>query len=131
MTCFESLGRLRRQFSVFRNMFGGRRTLFSIIVCVCIVLMGATKSFGQDLGALARQERLRKQTLPKHSSHVYTNDDLANPQILTPEDRAEFQITVPQPTLAPVESFLEPLKISSQVPLGDIARQYRERKLAR
>src|SRR5579862_5797057 len=45
----------------------------------------------QSLGDLARQERERKMNQPHVATHVYDNDDLAKPQILTPEDQARVQ----------------------------------------
>ena len=139
-----------------------RQFLFFFTVFLCIIFMGAIKSSGQNLGELARQEQLRKKSLPSHASHVYTNDDLVKPRILVPEDRSDtrlvphpevhpeippepparpsVQATPPQFISAPLarnsenrpesshDSSLKPIQ---EAPLGDIARQYRERKLAR
>jgi nucleoid-associated protein YgaU len=49
--------------------------------------------YGQNLGDLARQERARKQTEAPATTHVYTNEDLARPHILLPQDRDRIQAT--------------------------------------
>jgi nucleoid-associated protein YgaU len=51
------------------------------------LLLSAGPIFAQDLGNAARQERDRKHNLARHSSHVYTNDDLKRSQILLPADK--------------------------------------------
>jgi nucleoid-associated protein YgaU len=51
------------------------------------LLLSAGPIFAQDLGNAARQERDRKHNLARHSSHVYTNDDLKRAQILLPADK--------------------------------------------
>src|SRR5579862_6404378 len=56
-----------------------------------LVLFFASTAYSQSLGDLARQERERKTNEPKRATHVYTNEDLAKPQILVPEDQARVQ----------------------------------------
>src|SRR4051812_22272189 len=58
---------------------------------IIFLLLGASQARAQDVAEMARQEKLRKENLPRHTRHVYTNDDLARPQILTQDDRQELQ----------------------------------------
>jgi nucleoid-associated protein YgaU len=111
----------------------GRPFLLSLL-CFFLLFAGVAASSAQDLGAVARRERARKENQPTRATHVYTKEDLARPQILTPEDRQRFEAArsngnlpldrKPAPTLA-VEAGPE------QVPLGDLSRKYRQQKLAR
>jgi len=84
----------------------------------------------QDPAEAARQERARKEQARKH---VYTEDDLGRAKILTPEDEARFAAQRRQPP-APTELQMpDPLDASielPQLPLGDVARRYREAKRA-
>ena len=107
---------------------------FTILLCSCL-LVGASHCRAQetqDAAEAARQERARKEQ-SQRQKHVYTEDDLTRAKILTPEDEARFAALrhsqppttgdTPQPSLdASVEV--------PQLPLGDIARRYRNAKLA-
>lgn len=76
---------------------------------------------------MARREWERKQSQPR-PIRVYTNEDLARPQILDPEDRARFEARRTTPTAAPAErgaQVLEAAKSPAELPLGDVARHYR------
>lgn len=97
-------------------------------VLACVLLFGVASSFAQDLGEAARQERLRRQRQAHRAPRVYTEQDLARPQILDPEDRARFEAarknsdapgTLRATELPGSESRLPP------VSLGDLARYYR------
>jgi nucleoid-associated protein YgaU len=129
-----------------RHENGGRkwRIFLCVLVFVCLVFAGAARSSAQDLGALARREQERKEALPNHPAHVYTNDDLERPKILVPEDSAQFQsarkelpsaVALQQPASAPVtqspaaEPAAEPE--AREISLGEVAKKYREEKLAR
>lgn len=127
-----------------RHENGGRkwRIFFCAIVFVCLVFAGAAKSSAQDLGALARQEQARKQALANHPVHVYTNDDLGRPKILVPEDSAQFQSARKELPPAPALQVPAPVTPSSaavpmaepetrEISLGEVAKKYREEKLAR
>jgi nucleoid-associated protein YgaU len=106
------------------------------IFCALGILLAcvAPAARAQDLGALARQERTRKISEPKKSPHVYTNEDVKKSQILTPEDKqrftAERQNATPPLVNAPQE-----IVASQSAPktesLGEIARRFRQEKLAR
>jgi nucleoid-associated protein YgaU len=111
----------------------GRPMLLSFL-WFFLLFAGVAVSSAQDLGAAARRERARKENQPKHATHVYTKEDLARPQILTPEDRQRFETArsignlplekKPAPTIA-VEAGPE------QLPLGDLARKFQQQKLGR
>jgi hypothetical protein len=111
------------------------RVCLCALLFVCIVFAGAEKSSGQDLGALAREEQARKAAQPARAVHVYTNDDLARPHILLPEqsvDLAAVRRKLP-PSLAQLPPAAEPEPdVQAQgISLGEIARKTREEKLAR
>ena len=115
------------------NIFRGRCVYFQIILSFSLVVIGAANSSGQGLGALAREEQARKQAQPTHQGHIYTNDDLVRPQILTPNDDVEFRSARKRwrPTNVEVPPELVIESDPPEVPLGDIARQYSEQKVAR
>jgi nucleoid-associated protein YgaU len=131
---------LRRQFNgdsgaVRRtaHVAHGRRRYLQIGLVVSVVLIAAGNCAGQDLGALAREEQARKQAQPSHQVHVYTNDDLVRPQILTPNDDVELRSARKswRPTIVDVPPELATEPNPPEVPLGDLARQNREQKEAR
>jgi LysM repeat protein len=108
----------------------------------CCATFGALISRAQDqqdqnVADAARQEKARKQEQQKHAKHVYTEEDLKHPQILTPEDRAQIEAKrnecaqknncLPAAPLNPPAS-LDANSQTPQIPLGDVARQYRKRK---
>ena len=87
----------------------------------------------QNEAAAAHQEKARKSSEARPQSHVYTNDDLRKPQILTEQDRArvEARKKSPQPpeTLELGPS-LDANDDSSAQSLGEVARRYRREKAA-
>jgi len=107
---------------------------------VVIFLFDATSSSAQFLGDVARQQRERLQNKDAHSTHVFTNEDLARPRILkglglqSSETPAPFASTPATPASAPAPSS-EPLAKEMPAPvwpegtpLGDVARFYRRLK---
>ncbi len=116
------------------------RRHISVTGCLCFVAMpgvllfsNASLTLGQDLGALARQERERKAGQAKGSQHVYTNEDLARSRILTREDQQRFALARQNGSLLPkdekrIEAASEQ-PVSKEGSLGEIAKQYRQRKL--
>jgi len=107
---------------------------FAILLCSCL-LFGASQCRAQetqDAGEAARQERARKEQ-PQPRKHVYTEDDLGRAKILTPEDEARFAALRQRPS-APTERQTQDSLDASielpQLPLGDIARRYRDAKRA-
>jgi nucleoid-associated protein YgaU len=86
-----------------------------------------------DVAEAARQEKARKPTESKQQSHVYTNDDVQKPHILTEQDRARVEArkkSAPPPqTLEPAPS-LDANGDSPAESLGEVARRYRLEKAA-
>ncbi len=102
----------------------GRWALLQAVLTLSLIFIGAASISAQDLGALAREERARKQAESPHDVHVYTNDDLARPKILVLEDDAKIrneQVT-PEPTAA--KSVPEEAKqtVPPPAPIEDIAK---------
>jgi nucleoid-associated protein YgaU len=106
---------------------------FTVLLCSCL-LFGAAQCRAQetqDAAEAARQERARKEQ-ERRPKHVYTEEDLGRAKILTPDDEARFAAQRRQPLAAP-ELQQAPLDASTdlpQLPLGDVARRYRDAKLA-
>jgi nucleoid-associated protein YgaU len=104
---------------------------FTILLCSCL-LFGAAHCRAQetqDAAEAARQERARKE----HPRHVYTEDDLGRAKILTHEDEARFAASRKELIGPADEQTQAPLDASAdipQLPLGDIARRYRDAKRA-
>jgi nucleoid-associated protein YgaU len=106
---------------------------FAILLCSCL-FAGAAQcraQASQDVAEAARQERARKDA--KKHKHVYTDEDLHRAKILTPDDEARVEARGKQQP-APVEEQAQaPVDADGQIgqlPLGDIARRYRNAKLA-
>jgi LysM repeat protein len=112
------------------------------ILFLSFATFSATVSRAQDqqdqsVAEAARQERARKQELQKRTKHVYTEEDLKHPNILTPEDRAQVEAKrnecaqknncSPAPAQNPPAS-LDANSQTPQIPLGDVARQLRKQK---
>src|SRR5260370_5016293 len=110
------------------------RCRFTIVVCSCL-FAGAAQCRArapQDVAEAARQERTRQEQ-QKKQKHVYTDEDLRRAKILTPDDEARVEARRKQQP-APVEEQAQaPIDADGQLgqlPLGDIARRYRNAKLA-
>src|SRR5882757_7518309 len=104
----------------------------NILLCSCLLFGGGRcrAKETQDPAEAARQERARKEQARKH---VYTEDDLGRAKILTPEDEARFAAQRGQPPPPTELQMPDPLDASlelPQLPLGDVARRYREAKRA-
>jgi nucleoid-associated protein YgaU len=84
-----------------------------------------------DEAAAAHQEKTRKSSEARPQSHVYTNEDLRKPQILTEQDRARVEACKKSPpeTLEPGPS-LDANGDASAQSLGEVARRYRREKAA-
>jgi nucleoid-associated protein YgaU len=110
-----------------------RRALTTITVLVSLCLSATVPSFAQNLGDAARQERDRKKGQPG-GAHVYTNDDLAKPRILVPEDQARvaredgsaapFEVAVPSDSPSPTASASAPTQ-----PLEPVSKDGRETRV--
>ena len=110
---------------------------FTIVLCSCL-LLGASRCRAQetqDPAEAARQERARKER-EQQPKHVYTEEDLGRAKILTPEDQARFasqrHLQLPGSETAPsldANNFYAGAE-APHASLGDIARSYRNAKLA-
>jgi LysM repeat protein len=112
------------------------------ILFLCCATFGATVSRAQDqqdqsVAEAARQERARKQELQKRAKHVYTEEDLKHPNILTPEHRAQVEAErnecAQKNNCSPAAPQNPPTSLDAdskipQIPLGDVARQLRKQK---
>jgi nucleoid-associated protein YgaU len=112
------------------------------ILFLSFATFGATVSRAQDqqsdsVAEAARKERARKEEQQKSAKHVYTEEDLKHPNILTPEDRAQIeakknecaqknncQPAAPQNPPAALDANTQPPGTS----LGEVARQLRKQK---
>ncbi len=118
-------------------------SLLSAVVFLSIIL-NVHAGYAQGLGEAAREQRAH--AAKRSSAHVYTNEDLARPQILHPSDRERsqhpasavpaaapgtvIQPPAPLPVTAPATpQFVQPLP--APMPLGDVARFYRQQKQPR
>jgi nucleoid-associated protein YgaU len=87
----------------------------------------------QDVAATAHKEKARTSSEAKPQSHVYTNDDLQKPQILTEQDRARVEArknSLQPPETAEPRPSLDANGDSSAKSLGEVARLYRREKVA-
>jgi len=122
---------LHRRVSLRRPLRCG----FTIVLCSCL-FFGATQcraQDSQDVAEAARQERARKEQQAKKQKHVYTDEDLRRARILTPDDEALVEAKrkqQPAPTEEQAQAPIDPNTGLAQLPLGDIARRYRNAKLA-
>jgi nucleoid-associated protein YgaU len=113
-------------------------------LCFVFYLCASTSIFGlpsraqetqqdtQQVAEAARQEKARKAAQQKKETHVYTNEELKQSQILTQQDRSrvEARKNNPAPTPAkPAEPSVSAEKNSAPESLGEVARRYRRQKL--
>jgi LysM repeat protein len=107
---------------------------FAIVLCSCL-FFGAAQCRAQayqDVAEAARQQRARKDQTKKQK-HVYTDEDLRRAKILTPEDEALIEAKRKQQVQPAEEQAQAPIDADTglaQLPLGDIARRYRNAKMA-
>jgi nucleoid-associated protein YgaU len=115
---------------------------FAAILFLCCATFGATVSRGQGqqdqtVAEAARQERARKQESQKRAKHVYTEEDLKHPNILTPDDRAQIEAKrnecARKNNCSPAPSQNPPATLDANAPasgtsLGEVARQLRKQK---
>jgi nucleoid-associated protein YgaU len=110
------------------------RLFVPIILMLSCFLLGITNCNAQDVAEAARQERARKENQQKLPKHVYTEEDLRRARILTSEDSEKLQAKKKGQTPPAAEKPPEAIDAQSapaQLPLGDIAREYRKQKQAR
>jgi nucleoid-associated protein YgaU len=86
----------------------------------------------QSVAEAARQERAHMAAQQKKESHVYTNEDLKQSQILTRQDRSRVEARKNNPAAAPgkpAKPSVDAEKNSAPESLGEVARRYRRQKL--
>ncbi len=91
----------------------------------------AQQQADQQVAEAARQEKSRKAAQQKKESHVYTNEDLKQSQILIEPDRARVEARKHEPVATPEASAPAPVdaqKNSAPESLGEVARRYRREK---
>ena len=109
-------------------------------LCVVLYLIASTFFFAvptraqdsQSAAEAARQEKARKSAQQKKGSHVYTNEDLKQSQILTPQDRSRVEArknNSPAAPGKPSDPSVNAEKNSAPESLGEVARRYRRRQL--
>jgi len=117
-----------------------RLTGFCALVClIASNSFLASPSRAQDaqpdspsVAEAARQEKTRKAAQQKNESHVYTNEDLTQSQILTQQDRSRVEArknNSPASPAIPAEPSVDAETNSSPESLGEVARRYRHQKL--
>jgi nucleoid-associated protein YgaU len=86
----------------------------------------------QQVADAARPEKARKAAQQKKDPHVYTNEELKQSQILTPQDRSRVEAGKKNPPVAPnkpADPSVNAEKNSAAESLGEVARRYRRQKL--
>jgi nucleoid-associated protein YgaU len=104
-------------------------------------LRASAQDNSQDIAEAARQEKARKATQSSSQTHVYTNEDLQRPRILTDSERSALAARKSTPASAPKRfpaiPSAEPSDATnaaeavSTESLGEVARRYRQQKAAR
>jgi nucleoid-associated protein YgaU len=104
-------------------------------------LRASAQDNSQDIAEAARQEKARKATQSSSHTHVYTNEDLQRPRILTDSERSALAARKSTPASAPKRfpaiPSAEPSDATnaaeavSTESLGEVARRYRQQKAAR
>jgi nucleoid-associated protein YgaU len=137
---------------ITRVMHSLPQPVLRTLTAICIaLLLGAANGSAQNLGELARQQRERVKTESTKPAHVFTNEDLARPKILDSIEEpvsgsplaqvptAPYRAAAPaaaSPATAATEMVPLP-EVSSDdlapvwptnMPLGDVARYYRQLK---
>jgi nucleoid-associated protein YgaU len=127
-----------------RTPHSRRATSRPLGLCAVLCLCVSTSIFGlpsraqdaqqdsQQVAEAARQEKARKAAEQKKESHVYTNEDLKQSQILTRQDRSRVEARKnisPATPANPVQPSINAEKNSAPESLGAVARRYRRQKL--
>src|SRR5579859_764263 len=91
-----------------------------------------TQQDSPQVAEAARQEKARKAAQQKKDSHIYTNEDLKQSQILTQQDRSRVEARKNDPPATPgqpADPSANAEKNSAAESLGEVARRYRRQKL--
>jgi LysM repeat protein len=107
-----------------------------LAACTCLLALPSraqdAQQDTQQVAEAARQEKARKAAQQKKETHVYTNEELKQSQILTQQDRSrvEARKNIPATTPGqPANPSVNAEKNSAPESLGEIARRYRRQKL--
>jgi nucleoid-associated protein YgaU len=100
------------------------RVALGLVLTISGTPLASSAGQQQDAAEAARQERARKLSDTAPPSHVYTNDDLARREILTPVDRSRFVAARAADSSKP-EVQAADTSAPAEIPLGDVARYYR------
>jgi len=127
-----------------RTPHSRRATSRPLGLCAVLCLCASTSIFGlpsraqdaqqdtQQVAEAARQEKARKAAQQKKETHVYTNEDLKQSQILTHQDRSRVEVRKNNPAATPgqpANPSVNAEKNSATESLGEVARRYRRHKL--
>lgn len=105
----------------------------AIVCALLLVFFCPNRARSQDLAEAAKQEKVRKAEQHQNQPHVYTDEDLKQKSILTPEDQAKVQARKRQQNAAGGEQNAKqaPANVNPEdQSLGKIARRYRQEKAA-
>ena len=109
------------------------RWLVAAAPLACLTVLSTAPLYAQSVADAARQERARQQADADRVTHVYTDEDLSKPKILTPDDRARYASAL-RDWIAPDDGQLADLPMQrgdQPAPsLGEIAWSYRVAKMA-
>ena len=127
-----------------RTPHSRRATSRPLGLCAVLCFCASTSIFGlpsraqdaqqdtQQVAEAARQEKARKAAQQKKETHVYTNEDLKQSQILTHQDRSSVEVRKNNPAATPgqpANPTVNAEKNSAPESLGEVARRYRRQKL--
>jgi nucleoid-associated protein YgaU len=133
----EQISRERMKFVLPSRRGSSLFCLVSMCALLCTAsLFAIPVANAQDAAEAARQEKARKAAQPqKPQTHVYTNDDLQKPQILTPGDRAPVEARRKSPVAPNVNENSQSNQTGDDATtsgsLGEVARRLRQEKAAR
>jgi nucleoid-associated protein YgaU len=134
ITDLEDSSSMRLRATDLWNLLHCDRVFVFACLSLFCTLFSLTNCQAQDAAEAARHERARKENQQKPPKHVYTEEDLRRSRILTPEDseriEAKKQSQAPPAAQKPAEA-IDAQSAPQQLPLGDIARQFRKQKQMR
>ena len=107
----------------------------AVIPGIALFFVSTTVVCAQDVADAARQEQTRKAAQKSTPKHVYTDDDLKQEKILTPEDEVRVAERKRQEEKAAAKVSEPPqqgnVETTQEESLGEVARRFRKEKAAR
>ncbi len=125
---------IRQRIVAARELWRARCLSIPLALFLSCAVFGATDCRAQDVAGAARQEHARKESQAKRPKHVYTEEDLRRPHILTPEDQAQIEAkrkSLAPPVAKPPAEQVDAQALPPGAPLGDVARRLRREKQLR